>query len=426
MPPTTARKSRAQVRAAAVAAAPGPNAKVACASVGKLHRRLHHHACCPTWCSVLQEAKTPRTSRKAAAPTPAVDKAALLRAAASTPLPPAQQANGAGDEDQEQRRRSSGGARRRLSATPKAATPKGHTRRAAAPGVTGPVFWLLLLTAAAAALAALGVPYCQQRDCHELARNLPELAVEAGTSAAAAARGHAQVAYAAARARALAAADLVQERWQQLVGWAAWEPWWGACSSGHGCSGRACELPPAPVSAVLGECVQCRALGRPTRLCPHPTRDRRSRSWRRCAPAARRPPQTAAPLTPTTRCTPSCRRATSLTRCTSRRSPCWAAAREPSDPPTRWGTAARRRRVGAPRPETCAHISDSWGSRLSCSAPPVLADDPAAPPAAPPPPGHRRAVRVRGGGRLPQRRQGGRRGGGRQPALPAAPGRQAP
>ncbi|PSC70620.1 N-acetylneuraminate epimerase [Micractinium conductrix] len=186
--------------------------------------------------SRAQEAKTPRTSRKAAAPTPAVDKAALLRAAASTPLPPAQQANGAGDEDQEQRRRSSGGARRRLSATPKAATPKGHTRRAAAPGVTGPVFWLLLLTAAAAALAALGVPYCQQRDCHELARNLPELAVEAGTSAAAAARGHAQVAYAAARARALAAADLVQERWQQLKPQLAAVRTSGEAPTTNGCS----------------------------------------------------------------------------------------------------------------------------------------------------------------------------------------------
>ncbi|KAL4423663.1 hypothetical protein ABPG75_000964 [Micractinium tetrahymenae] len=199
----------------------------------------------PAPATVRKAAKTPRTSRKAAAaapepagPTPAADKAALLRAAASTPLPPRSeeklaaaeqkkwvhaQADDAGGEDEDQeeeaeapsRRRSAGSARRRSSQSGGGAAPSSARRgrspsatrpRATTTGLTTPLFLVLLVTAAAAAFAALAVPYCQHHDCAELARNLPELAGEAAAAG-----------WGAARARALAGADAVQERAQQLL-----------------------------------------------------------------------------------------------------------------------------------------------------------------------------------------------------------------
>lgn len=180
-------------------------------------------------------AKTPRTSRKAAAPS--IDKAALLRAAASTPLPAGQrEAAEEEPEEEEQPRSGRSTVRRRLSAqqaksparTPRspsaAAAPR---RRPTVAGLATPVFWLVLLTAGAAGLAALAVPFCQQNDCVGLARNLPGLASDAAAQAYTQARVHALKwvpteaaagVYAAARARALAAADALQEQWHSLVG----------------------------------------------------------------------------------------------------------------------------------------------------------------------------------------------------------------
>lgn len=178
------------------------------------------------------EAKTPRTARKSTAATPGADKAALLRAAASTPLPAGQRAaekgaeeeHAAGDnhdhEHEEPQPRST--SRRQLSSSPSKGAMRasaGSTgsagrgrqqqqqqQRASTAGLATPLFWLLLLTAAAAGLASLVVPYCEQHDCAELARNLPELASEA------AAEG-----YSAARAHALMAGDMLHERWQLLL-----------------------------------------------------------------------------------------------------------------------------------------------------------------------------------------------------------------
>lgn len=185
-------------------------------------------------------AKTPRTSRRAA---PSPDKAALLRAAASTPLPTGQKeaAKEEAAEEEDEAPRSSRGVRRRLSAQAAAATaspaatprrgPAPKQQRPAAAGIATPVFWVLLLTALAAALAALAVPYCQQHDCAELARNLPELASESASRLAAQARsrvasislpdGAAEV-YAEARARALAATEAAQAQWAALVSVCWW------------------------------------------------------------------------------------------------------------------------------------------------------------------------------------------------------------
>lgn len=179
-------------------------------------------------------AKTPRTSRKAAAPSP--DKAALLRAAASTPLPTGQQKEAAQEEEAEEEAPASArGVRRRLSAqaaaaASPAATPRRSTaapkQRATAAGIATPVFKLVLLTALAAALASLAVPYCQQHDCAELARNLPELASDSASRLAAQARSRAAAIslpdgaaglYGETRARALAAADAAQAQWAALV-----------------------------------------------------------------------------------------------------------------------------------------------------------------------------------------------------------------
>ena len=174
--------------------------------------------------SVQAEAKTPRTSRKAAAAATPLDKAALLRAAASIPLPGSARAERddeaeEGEEgEQTAARRSSGGSQPRTQAkTPAAGTASGsgggkQGRRPPRSGLASPRLWLLLLTAVAAAgLAAVAVPYCQQQDCLELARNLPELAPEA------AAAGYSQ-----ARVQALAAADALREQWQALVRVCCW------------------------------------------------------------------------------------------------------------------------------------------------------------------------------------------------------------
>ncbi len=53
----------------------------------------------------------------------------------------------------------------------------------------------------------LVVPQCQQRDCAELARNLPELVIEAAVTA-----------YSQARVQVLSATDALQARWKSLVG----------------------------------------------------------------------------------------------------------------------------------------------------------------------------------------------------------------
>lgn len=211
-------------------------------------------------------AKTPRTSRKAA---PSPDKAALLRAAASTPLPTGQREDAADaeQEEEEEAPRSSRGVRRRLSAQAAAAASPVPRRpaakqRPAVAGLATPVFWLLLLTAAAAGLAALAVPYCQQHDCAELARHLPERATDAASGLVAQARSRvaalslpdgAAGAYAQARARALAAVDAAQAQWAALVG----------------CCRRV-------VFAALGgrECMrcrpfsQCKTAGMPTQAAP--------------------------------------------------------------------------------------------------------------------------------------------------------------
>lgn len=230
-------------------------------------------------CPPLQEssAKTPRTTRKAAvAPTPGVDKAALLRQAAGTPLPTGQrpteedaeeekqpaavQTEDEAEEAGEEQPRSTGGVRRQRRRS--SLGQEQQAQRASLAGLATPVFWMVLLTAVAAGLAALAVPYCQQHDCAQLARNLPELARDAGLAgymraaeasataykqaaeasataykqaAEAGATAYKQVAdagataykqaaeagataYTAARAHALAAADMLQERWQLLVG----------------------------------------------------------------------------------------------------------------------------------------------------------------------------------------------------------------
>ena len=177
-------------------------------------------------------AKTPRTSKRAA---PSPDKAALLRAAASTPLPTGKkEAAQEGEQaEEEEAPRSSRGVRRRLSAQAAAAASPAATPRRAAPkqrpttaGIATPVFRVLLLTALAAALASLAVPYCQQHDCAELARNLPELASESAARLAAEACSRAAAIslpdgaaglYAQARERALAAADAAQAQWAALV-----------------------------------------------------------------------------------------------------------------------------------------------------------------------------------------------------------------
>lgn len=217
---------------------PGP-----CSKADELLQRLLDHAAgepaSPAPATVRKAAKTPRTTRKAAAaapepagPNPAAARAALLRAAASTPLPPrseekpaagengnrvhvqAGDADGEEEEDARSRRRSAGSTRRRSSqpgAAPGGRSPSVARPRASAAGLTTPLFVALLATAAAAAFAALAVPYCQHHDCAELARNLPELAGEAAAAG-----------WGAARARALAGADAAQERLQQLVGGVAW------------------------------------------------------------------------------------------------------------------------------------------------------------------------------------------------------------
>ncbi|KAI7844878.1 hypothetical protein COHA_001531 [Chlorella ohadii] len=177
-------------------------------------------------------AKTPRTSKRAA---PSPDKAALLRAAASTPLPTGKkEAAQEGEQaEEEEAPRSSRGVRRRLSAQAAAAASPAATPRRAAPkqrpttaGIATPVFRVLLLTALAAALASLAVPYCQQHDCAELARNLPELASESAARLAAEACSRAAAIslpdgaaglYAQARERALAAADAAQAQWAALL-----------------------------------------------------------------------------------------------------------------------------------------------------------------------------------------------------------------
>ncbi|PRW61089.1 hypothetical protein C2E21_0576 isoform B [Chlorella sorokiniana] len=181
-------------------------------------------------------AKTPRTSRRAAPAAPSPDKAALLRAAASTPLPTAQREQAEEEEEdaaEAEAPRSTRGVRRRLSAQAAAAASPAATPRRPAPklrakagGGGAPVLRALLLTALVAALAALAVPYCQQHDCAELARNLPELASESASRLAAQARsrvasislpdGAASV-VAEARARALAAADVAQAQWAALL-----------------------------------------------------------------------------------------------------------------------------------------------------------------------------------------------------------------
>lgn len=207
-----------------------------CSKAEELLQRLLDNAAgepaSPAPATVRKAAKTPRTSRKAAAaapepagPTPAKDKTALLRAAASTPLPPrseektaagddrarvhvqARDADGEGEGDARSRRRSSLSGAAPPSSVKRGRSPSATRPRASAAGLTTPLFLVLLATAAAAAFAALAVPYCQHNDCAELARNLPDLV---GESAAAA--------WGAARARALAGADVVQERLQQLVG----------------------------------------------------------------------------------------------------------------------------------------------------------------------------------------------------------------
>ena len=221
-------------------------------------------------------AKTPRTSRKAA-DTPVADKAALLRAAASTPLPK-------GGEAKEQPRSSERGAvRRRLSSrSDKSPAPlRGKSpappRRDAVAGLATPTFWLVVLMAATAGLAALAVPYCQQNDCAELARNLPELATDAAAGLYAHAHLRVQAArqrlkalalhessaalLAQARVRAQATADAAMEQLRSLVSDVGRHTW--GCPAPGGMLLR--FLCPGAAAAGSGR-ARCRALPRRLQL----------------------------------------------------------------------------------------------------------------------------------------------------------------
>ncbi len=171
----------------------------------------------------------------------------------------ARDADGEGEGDARSRRRSSLSGAAPPSSVKRERSPSASRPRASAAGLTTPLFLVLLATAAAAAFAALAVPYCQHNDCAELARNLPDLVGESATAA-----------WGAARAGALAGADVVQQRLQQLVGGPLWH-----ASAAQGCqvelatcwmsssSGQGHVLSPQCGQATLAACPEARALTLP-------------------------------------------------------------------------------------------------------------------------------------------------------------------